>query len=72
MNNPSENDIAKCLYYRRESKKGAPYSAEGQAFCEYMLKTYPEWYKQSEKQVFEDTLPFGARQCNGTTNSKGG
>lgn len=57
---PSAKEAATCLYYRKQSKMGAPYNSETAAFCEYMLSAYPEWYKRTQEQVNEETKPFGS------------
>jgi hypothetical protein len=57
---PSVADAERCLRIRKESKRGAEYRSEDMAFCERMLKKYPDWYKATQQEVFDDTVPFGS------------
>jgi hypothetical protein len=61
MKTPPYDDALKCLKYRKESRSGASYNADGQKFCEEMLKKYPEWYASTQAQIIEETLPYGAK-----------
>ena len=62
MKTPPYEDALQCLKYRKEAKQGASYNPLAQQFCENILAKYPEWYKSTQEQIIEETLPFGARQ----------
>jgi len=57
---PPLPDAERCLRLRIESKRGTEYRSEDMAFCERMLKKYPDWYRETQQEVFEKSKPFGA------------
>lgn len=57
---PSIGDAERCMRIRKESKRGAGCCSEDRDFCERMLKKYPDWYRATQQEVFEDTVPFGS------------
>ena len=54
------NLAERCIEYRKRSKRGERLLREESRFCEKMLKMYPDWYKETEKRVFNETVPFGS------------
>ena len=61
MKEPSYEDAKRCLEIRKRTKSRGPYIPEDSRFCEKMLKKYPEWYNSTQKEVFNDTVPFGSK-----------
>jgi len=58
---PSPADAARCMAIRCASKSGRQSNSEEHKFCCVMFKKYPKWYSATEHEVFERTIPFGAR-----------
>lgn len=60
MKEPEANDISRCIDLRKRAKRGEHLSSEESRFCENMFKKFPDWYASTEKQVFNETVPFGS------------
>jgi len=60
MKEPKPNEASECLEIRKRGKRGEYLSRLDTRFCERMLKDYPEWYTATDKQVFNETVPFGS------------
>ena len=60
MKEPNYEDAKRCLEIRKHSKSGGRFIPEDMKFCEMMNKKYPEWYKNTEREVFYTTRPFGS------------
>ena len=60
MKTPSSSDATLCLTLRKQSKQGHTLSKEDHDFCAKMWKKYPKWYKETSKEVFDDTVPYGS------------
>ena len=55
------NDLAeKVIGYRKRAKRGEYLSPEEHRLCQQMLRQFPEWYEETEKRVFNETVPFGS------------
>ncbi len=67
MKEPTPDDAIRCLRIRKRTKRENDFSPDDMHFCEKMLIKYPEWYKKTEDEVFNDTVPFGSnvRKENG-------
>jgi len=50
----------KCIEYRKRAKRGEVLSYEESDFCRKMFKMFPDWYAETEKRVFNETVPFGS------------
>lgn len=50
----------KVIGYRKRAKRGEYLSPEESRLCRQMLKQFPEWYEETEKRVFNETVPFGS------------
>jgi hypothetical protein len=59
-NVPPPYEAEKCFAIRCRSKMGEYVSREDHVFCEQMWKKYPNWYKTTEKDIFNATIPFGS------------
>lgn len=57
---PTHANASRCLEVRCRAKRGLQISQEDKNFCEKMCTKYPEWYKQTEIDVFNATVPFGS------------
>ena len=57
---PEKDDAKRCLEIRKRSKSGGITSCPEMKFCEEMNRKYPDWYTQTEEEVFNDTVPFGS------------
>lgn len=57
---PSPHDAERCLRLRKASKSGSHVSLEDMNFCHMMWRKYPEWYKKTQAQAFNETVPFGS------------
>ena len=54
-------DVAeKCIGYRKRAKRGDHLTLEESKFCQEMFRMFPEWYAETEKRVFNETVPFGS------------
>ena len=62
MKRPSNGEASECLSLRKKSRKGGTLTSAELEFCERMFTTYPEWYEETEAEVFNATLPFGANE----------
>ncbi len=60
MKEPKSNEASRCLEIRRRSKRGEYISRDDRMYCEMMLSEFPYWYASTEKQVFNETVPFGS------------
>ncbi len=60
MKEPIYIHQTRCLELRKRSKRGEYLSSEESQFCAKMFKQFPEWYALTEKQVFNETVPFGS------------
>lgn len=60
MKEPTGDEKSRCLDLRKRSKKGEHLSPEDMKFCAKMFKQYEEWYAATEKNVFNETVPFGS------------
>lgn len=61
MKTPEYKDIERAMKLRRNSKQGYPVSFEEIEFCDKLRKKFPEWYQETQQEIFESTKPFGAR-----------
>jgi len=50
----------KCIEYRKRAKRGEHLTSDESKFCERMFKMFPAWYAETEKRVFNETVPFGS------------
>jgi len=57
---PPYKDAERCIEIRKRSKAGRQVSEEESAFCAAMYQKYGAWYSETEKRVFNETLPFGS------------
>jgi hypothetical protein len=57
---PSYADAERCIELRKMSKQGQRLTEEESSFCEKIWEQYNDWYKKTEKRIFEETKPFGA------------
>jgi len=64
MEKPTKKDQDRCIEIRKQSKQGCRLSREDQHFTDRMFRLYPEWYKSLNRQIFEDTAPFGSKQLD--------
>jgi hypothetical protein len=60
MKTPNENESKRCLQIRKRNKRGEYIHPDDIRFCEKMFKDYPEWYKTTDEEVFNDTVPYGS------------
>ncbi len=60
MKEPIYIHKSRCLELRKRSKRGECLSPDDSKFCAKMFKQYPDWYASTEKQVFNETVPFGS------------
>jgi hypothetical protein len=60
MKEPEPNDARRCLKIRKRSKREGDFSADDMHFCDKILAKYPEWYANTEEEVFNDTVPYGS------------
>jgi len=60
MKEPDSVERERCMTLRCRSKRGEHLSDEDYAFCTEMWKKYQEWYKATEVDVFNRTVPFGS------------
>jgi hypothetical protein len=60
MKMPSPENEKRCLEIRKRSKRGDHICREDMKFTEKMFKSYREWYKETEEEVFNDTVPYGS------------
>ena len=69
MKEPTPEDARKCLEIRKRGKRGGYTHPAENKFCEKMFNKYPEWYKITCDEVFNDTVPVGSnvRKKNGET-----
>ena len=57
------SDLAeKVIGYRKRAKRGEHLTPEESQLCEQMFRQFPEWYKETEKRVFNETVPFGSNR----------
>jgi len=56
----SDNVAEACIAIRKRAKRGERLLPEESRFCEQMAKQFPDWYKETEKRVFNETVPFGS------------
>lgn len=61
MKEPPVTDADRCMDIRCRCKRGEYISPLSLAYCEEMLKAYPEWYSATQHDVIERTKPFGAQ-----------
>jgi len=58
---PPYDEAEKCMKIRIRSKSGTGVeSIEEVNFCMEMFKKYPNWYKRTERDVFNAAVPFGS------------
>lgn len=60
MKRPSNQDQAFCLELRKRSKRGEYLNKENREFIEWVWRNFEEWYCSTEKEIFEQTKPYGA------------
>jgi len=57
------SDLAeKVIGYRKIAKRGGLLTPEESKLCEQMFRQFPKWYKETEKRVFNETVPFGSNR----------
>jgi len=59
MKEPEPSIAARCILLRTQSKRGIRLHPDDQKFVEKIWKKYNEWYRATEKDVFEAAKPFG-------------
>ena len=57
---PLYNDAERCLEIRCRSKTGRETTKEEHRLCLKMLHKYPNWYSETERDIFNRTVPFGS------------
>ena len=57
---PDYSDAENCIAYRKRSKRGEHLTPNESQFCQRMFRLFPEWYAETEKRVFNETVPFGS------------
>jgi hypothetical protein len=57
---PDLETAEKCLKLRKQSKQGIDIGIKNQKFCENIWKKFPDWYSSTNKEIFNDTAPFGS------------
>lgn len=57
---PSYEEAERCLDLRRRCKRGERISREDTEFVSFMYRMFGTWYRNTEKQVFNETVPFGS------------
>ena len=57
---PTDVDSQRCLSIRKRSKRGHYSSPEDTKLCYKLATRYPEWYKETEPIVFNETVPYGS------------
>lgn len=60
MEKMSEKNKLKLFRIKCRSKRGDYVSEEEHAFCREMFKKYRAEYGNDEKEIFENTKPFGS------------
>lgn len=58
---PSESEKQRAMKIRRATKQGQYVAPADMEFITYIYDRFPEWYSETEQQIFEETKPFGAR-----------
>jgi hypothetical protein len=58
---PTFEDAERCISLRKRAKKGDELHRDDSAFCIKMYEKFPEWYSETEKRVFNETVPFGSQ-----------
>lgn len=53
-------DSENIIDLRKRSKRGERLSKEEHELCRVAWEKYPEWYKETEERVFNETVPFGS------------
>ena len=61
MKKPNPQDAARCVDLRCQSKRGIRLHPDDSRFCDKMYLEFEDWYRKTEKTVFEKTKPFGSR-----------
>lgn len=57
----SEEDAkAKCFSLRCQARRGSGLSTDDSKFVRAMFEAFPEWYAETERDVFNQTIPFGS------------
>ena len=59
---PHMTDAYRCLELRCKSKRGQSLTGKEQKLCERMRRDFPDWYSDTEREVFERTKPFGSSE----------
>jgi len=55
------SDLAeKVIGYRKRAKRGGLLTPEESQLCLQMFVQFPQWYRETEKCVFNETVPFGS------------
>ena len=55
---PTPDDATRCFRLRCQSKNGIRLHPDDSKFCEEMFRKYPNWYRETEVQVFDATNPW--------------
>lgn len=57
---PDAAAASRCMDIRKRSKRGFPVDDGEIEFCAGLLKKFPDWYRNTEREVFNATVPFGS------------
>lgn len=60
MSTPESGDALRCLSIRKKSKQGIELSQDELEFCNSIRTQFPQWYSETNEEVFYATLPFGS------------